>query len=171
MKFFKLVIISFVVLFLIVTCMGLLLPSTVRVTRTINISATQDSLYKYVGNVNNWGLWMEGINTTTVHFISSKEIEKSGISKGDKQQIFIVKNTRDTIETEWQNKNGGAMLCVFQLSRNTANNTTKLNWYFEQKLSWYPWQRLPAIASDKIWGPFMESSLDKLKALSEQHDG
>lgn len=169
MKLIKLAIISITVLFFILTCMGLLLPSTVRVTRTINIVASQDTLYKYVGNVSNWQLWMEGINTNTIQFVSSQSIEKNGVSKDGKQQIYIVKNSRDTVETIWQNKNGKTMLCVFQLSNNTASNTTKLNWYFEQKLSWYPWQRLSAIASDKIFGPFMEESLDKLKAITE-HD-
>ncbi len=169
MKILKLAIISIVVLFLILTGMGLLLPQTVRVTRTINITAPQDTLYNYVGDVNNWGLWMEGINANTVHFVPQKGVVKNDISPDGKQQVYIVKNSRDTIETIWQNKNGKTMLCVFQLSNNTASNTTKLNWYFEQKLSWYPWQRLPAIASDKIFGPFMEAGLDKLKAIAENH--
>ncbi len=55
---------------------GFALPSTVRVTRTINIDAPQDSLYKYVGILNNWELWMEGINANTVHFMSSQTVEK-----------------------------------------------------------------------------------------------
>lgn len=169
MKLFKLALISIVVLFLILTGMGLLLPQTVRVTRTINIDAPQDTLYKYVGNLGNWQLWMEGINDNTVLFISPQKVETSKATSSYRKQIYLIKNTRDTIETLWQNGKGNSLLCVFQLSNNTANNTTKLNWYFEKKLSWYPWQRLPAIASDKIFGPFMESSLDKLKAITEHH--
>src|SRR3954467_7699901 len=72
MKFIKLAIISFIVLFFILTGIGLLLPSTVRVTRNINIHATQDTLYHYVSDVKYWKLWMVVAKNSTVSFISKK---------------------------------------------------------------------------------------------------
>ncbi len=110
---------------------------------------------------------MDGMNTNTIQFVTPQIEEKSRMANENKKSIYLTKSTRDSVEAIWQNQKGNHLLCVFLLSNNTASNTTKLNWYFEQKLSWYPWQRLPAIASDKIWGPFMEESLDKLKAITE----
>src|SRR3954464_13610952 len=72
MRVIKLAIISFFVLFLIITGIGLLLPSTVRVTRNITIHATQDPVHRYVSDVKYWKLWMEVAKNSTVTFISKR---------------------------------------------------------------------------------------------------
>ncbi len=169
MKFIKLAIISIVVLFLILTSLGLLLPSTVRVTRNINIHAPHDTLHRYIGDVKNWSFWMEGIEGDKIQFAAPQTSGKGVVATIDKERIYLVKDTKDTIETIWQNNKKSHQLCVFQLFFDTSTNTTNVNWYFEQKLRWYPWERLPAIANDKILGPFMEHSLDKLKEVTERN--
>ncbi len=168
MRFIKLAVISIIVLFLILTSLGLLLPSTVRVTRNISVHAPFDSLYHYTGNVRNWPLWMEGIEGNKMTFSSPETIGKGTVASVDKLQIYLVKDTRDTIESLWQSNSRTHQLCVFQLYNDSVTNTVNFNWYFEQKLRWYPWERLPAIANDKVLGPFMEHSLDKLKLLAEK---
>ncbi|MDQ2753057.1 MAG: hypothetical protein M3R72_08545 [Bacteroidota bacterium] len=170
MKLFKLAIISVVVLFVILTLLGLLLPSTVRVTRNINIHAPFNTLYHYTGDMKNWPLWMENFDAKTMHFTTSQTQGKGAVTAIGKFQIYIVKDTNDTIESVWQSNNRTHQLCVFQLQNDTAANTINFNWYFEQKLKWYPWERLPAIANDKVFGPFMEHSLDKLKTLAENNE-
>ncbi len=167
MKFIKLAIISIIVLFLILTALGLLLPSTVRVTRSITILTSRNTLYHYVGDMKQWPLWMEGMDANAIKFTNSKTSGHGAVAIVGKQQIYMVKDTGNIIESVWQNNNRSHQLCVFQLYSDTAINTTTCNWYFEQKLNWYPWERLPAIANDKILGPFMEHSLDKLKEIAE----
>ena len=167
MRFIKLAVISIIVFFIILTTLGLLLPSTVRVTRNINIHAPSDTLYQYISDVKQWPEWMEGINENTMKFSSSQTNGKDAAATINKTQIYLVKNTKNEAQTVWQNNSRTHQLCVFQLYADTAMNTTNLNWYFEQKLNWYPWERLPALANDKILGPFMEHSLDKLKAITE----
>ena len=169
MKFIKLAFISIIVLFFILTALGLLLPSTVRVTRNISIDAPSDTLYHYINNLKQWSKWMEGTDAATMKFSSSQTSEKGAVATINKLQIYIVKNTKNEMQTIWQSNRRTHQLCVFQLYADTTANTTNLNWYFEQKLNWYPWERLPAIANDKIWGSFMEHSLDKLKEITEMN--
>lgn len=170
MKFIKLGIISIIVLFLILTTLGLLLPSTVRVTRNINIHTPFDTLHNYASDIKNWPLWMEGIDKNTMKFTSSSTNENDVVATIGKLKITLTKNTKDTVESIWQTSGKSKQRCVFELSDDTTNNTINLNWYFEQKPNWYPWERLPTLANDKILGPFMEHSLDKLKGLTE-HSG
>ncbi len=84
-------------------------------------------------------------------------------------QIRSLPGSKEEVRTEWQ-KGSSQQLCIIQIYPDSAMNSTGVNWYFEQHLKWYPWERLPAIANDKIFGPFMEQSLDKLKALVETNN-
>ena len=169
MKFIKLAVISIIVLFIILTGLGLLLPSTVRVTRNIAIHAPYDTLQHYLGDIKQWSCWMEGIDANTIKFTSSQTSKKGVVALINKMQVYFIKDKRDTIETVWQGNSKSRQLCVFQLYNDTTTNIINFNWYFEQKVSWYPWERLPTLANDKILGPFMEHSLDKLKAISEKN--
>ena len=167
MKIIKLAIISFIVLFLIITGIGLLLPSTVRVTRNITIHATQDTLYHYISDVKYWKLWMEGAKHSTITFISKKTAGSGTKALIGNQRVDITKATKNEVITVWESGNGRYQTGVFQLMGDSAAGSTNLNWYFEQRLNWYPWERISAISNDKIIGPGMEQSLDNLKAVFE----
>ena len=168
MKFIKLAIISIVVLFTIITCIGLLLPSTVRVTRNITIHATQDTLYHFISDVKYWKLWLEGAKTSPVQFLSARTQQGTGVVAliGGKE-VDIVKATKNKVETLWKSSNGSHQAGIFQLAEDTVVHSTNINWYFEQKVNWYPWERLSTLSNDKILGPGMEQSLDNLKAIAE----
>ena len=167
MKLIKLAVISIVILFLVITGIGLLLPSTVRVTRNINIHATQDTLYRYVGDVKYWKLWMEGAKDSAIVFISKQTAGAGTKAMIGSQRMDMTKAGKSEVETVWESGNGRFQTGVFQLAGDSATGSTNLNWYFERQLNWYPWERLSAIASDKILGPGMEQSLDNLKAIFE----
>src|SRR5690349_2021321 len=165
MRFIKLAIISFVVLFLIITSIGLLLPATVRVTRNITIHATQDTLYHYVSDVKYWKLWMGVAKNSTVTFISKKTAGAGTKALIGSQRVDITNASKNEVVSVWESGSGRFMTGVFQLAGDTATGSTNLNWYYEQKLHWYPWERISAISNDKIIGPGMEESLDNLRGI------
>ena len=167
MRFIKLAIISFIVLFVILTGIGLLLPSTVRVTRNITIPATQDTLYHYVSDVKYWKLWMEVAKNSPVTFISKKTAGAGTKALIGKQRIDITKANKNEVVTVWETSSGRFLTGVFQLADDRTTGSTNLNWYYEQQLNWYPWERIASISNDKIIGPGMEQSLDNLKAIFE----
>ncbi len=167
MKYIKLAVISFIVLFLIITGIGLLLPATVRVTRNTTIHATQDTLYHYVSDVKYWKLWMEVAKNSTVTFISKKTAGAGTKALIGSQRVDITNATKNEVVSVWESGNGHFQTGVFQLTGDTTTGSTNLNWYYEQHLNWYPWERISAISSDKIIGPGMEQSLDNLKAIFE----
>lgn len=168
MKLVKLAIISVVFLFMVVTAIGLLLPSTVRVTRNITIPATGDTLYRYINDVKYWKLWMEGAKNSPVTFISKKTAGAGTKALIGNQRVDITKSTPGEVVTVWEsNQSGRFQTGVFQLTGDSTVASTNVNWYYEQKLHWYPWERISAIANDKIIGPGMEQSLDNLKAIFE----
>ncbi len=146
--------------------MGLLLPSTVRVTRNITIQTPKDSLYQYISDLQKWKLWLEGADSVDVKFISTSTGGQGATAMIGNQKVSITKTSNNEIETTWYSRSNKSQKGIFQFSSDSSSNNTNLNWYFEQKVGFFPWERLPTIANDKVLGPFMEHSLDKLKAVA-----
>ncbi|HRI19701.1 MAG TPA: hypothetical protein PLA68_02050 [Panacibacter sp.] len=166
-RLLKLAVISFFILFAVVTAIGLLFPATVRVSRAINISASYDTVYHYLNNTRYWKVWMQGADSATIKIIS-EQTEGTGTEiKIGTGKVSFIRNTTDSILTVWTSEKGSIQTSAFVLLKNPAATVTTVQWYFEQQLKWYPWERFGSMGNDKILGPVMEESLDKLKKILE----
>ncbi|MEP6846015.1 MAG: SRPBCC family protein [Panacibacter sp.] len=169
MRSLKLVLSSFIILFAIVTSIGLMFPSSVKVSRAVNINSPADTVYKYLNDVKYWKLWMDGADTGTIVFLSAKTAGPGTVAKiGTGGEVTLTKNTSDSIYSDWKSGGGQIQKSVFTLIKDAAGNVTTAQWSFEQQLGWYPWERFGSMANDKILGPIMEQSLDKLKRVLEK---
>lgn len=168
MRIFKLAAISVLTLFFIVTVIGLLFPSVVRVSRAIDINAPKDSVHHLIADVKYWKLWMEGAQENTIQFLSAKTAGAGTVAKMGNNEVSIKKATASTIETIWKTESGNSQTAMFNLI--STNNTTTVQWYFEQHLRWYPWERFGSMMNDKVLGPTMEISLNNLKNVAEGED-
>lgn len=166
MRFLKLALISFFVLFVLTTAIGLLFPSTVKVSRAVNISAPHDSVYKYLEDVKYWKLWMAGADTGTISFLSARTAGKGTVATVGTGQVTITGTTKDSINSEWKSEKGNVQKSAFIVL--TSGTVTTVQWYFQQDIGWYPWERFGSLANDKLLGPVMEESLDKLKTAFEK---
>lgn len=140
----KLGIISAVVFFVILYLMSLLLPSHVRISRAINIDGTKEQIMPFVADTAKWRLWNELA-------IDSIEVKK------------LVANA-DRVSTSWHFR-GRTINSSFSLEESA--NVTVVQWYFDFRLKWYPWEKFGSITFDKRFGGPMESSLNNLKKLIE----
>ncbi len=165
MRLIKLGLISFVVLGLLITIISLLMPSTIFVSRSININAPKDSVYAHIYDLKLWKDWcanMEGAsvvypgNTTGLH----------AAVKVDKTTITIDSLSLKNIYTTWQTPSS-QLTGSFSFLPNSNPSVTSLQWQFVNHVSWYPWEKFAAIFSDKAIGGFMEKSLDKIKLVME----
>jgi len=168
MRFIKLAVFSAVVLFFIITAIGLMLPSTVKVSRTISVAAPHDTAYYYINDVKYWKLWMEGAEENTIRFLSARTAGIGTVAQIGTNQVSIEQATPTFIETKWKGESGSVQIGGFNIITDSSNQSTTINWYFEQHVSWYPWERLSTITNEKILGPTMEKSLDNLKQLLDK---
>ncbi len=166
-RLLKLAVISFFILFAIVTSIGLLFPSMVRVSRAINISAPYDTVYNYLNDTKYWKRWMQGADSATIKFISTQTAGGGTEIKIGTGKVVIQRNTADSIVTVWTSEKGSVQTSGFVLLKDSAGSITAIQWYFDQQLKWYPWERFGSMGNDKILGPVMEESLDKLKKMLE----
>lgn len=161
MRFIKLGLISIVGLFSIIWLISLLIPSHVRVSRAINIEAPRDSILYYLSDLRQWKTWnllmaSEGITNPAYS-------EKTFTS--DALQVKLVAVQPDTVTTAWRQGAGKETISAFAL--HTVGNTSVVQWYFDFRLSWYPWEKFGSIIFDKQLGPPMEQSLGELKKKLE----
>jgi len=143
MKFVKLAIISLIVFSVLLWLMSLLIPSTVRISRAINIDAERAVIMPYVSDTSKWKLWNELVQSGLI----TVKMEETG---------------GDYVRTRWSFK-GRDVESAFRLEESAG--TTVVQWYFDFHLRWYPWEKFGSITFDKQFGIPMERSLDKLKQL------
>lgn len=169
MQLLKLALISIVVLFCAVTAIGLLFPSTIEVTRAININAAPDSVKPFVTNISSWKLWMQNTDTANIFFKSAQTSGEGTIANISGNEITITHLTSDSIQLIWKTPGGKIQTSSFEFIADSLKKVTRLQWHFQQQLKWYPWERFGAMMNDKILGPLMDSSLNILKSKAEFH--
>ena len=163
MRFVKLAIISAVVLFIVIFLFSLIIPSTVRVSRAIDLSAPKDSLVARLADLREWKQWNIMANNPE---LSNEQFTEKVITS---EQMTITKTAQagDTLLTDWKQANARVLNSGFTWYGNDGQLV--LQWYFDIKLRWYPWEKFGSIVFDKQLGPPMEKSLGNLKKLLEKN--
>lgn len=156
MRLIKLAIISVIGLFAVLTGISLLLPSQVRISRAIDISAPREKLLTRIYYVSAWRQWNKFIDS-----IPYSKLDNDGL-QNEKLAIDITKRSDSLVTASWQQKNGGHFTSGFFIIPQSDNHFT-LQWYFDFKLRWYPWEKFQSIVYDQQLGPVMETSLNQLK--------
>jgi hypothetical protein len=147
--------ISVLVLFLIITCIGLLFPSSVIVSRAVNIPSEKKKIVTFTHNINNWSKWVQGATNINVKNDAAAQLNNTSIT--------ITSKTDSNIVSLWKDSKGKSQTSTINLYN--QKDVTIVQWQFEEKFSWYPWQRLSSMFNEKMLGPVMEVSLDSLKSL------
>jgi hypothetical protein len=160
MRVLKLFIISAVVLFGLLTCFSLLLPSHVRISRAIDISDLSPHVKRQIEDLRNWESWNEYIRATNLIDVSNDRIYTKNLS------ILRMSLDDDGIHTRWRQPSGKAFHGVFRLIDHDSSTTVQ--WYFDFVFKWYPWEKFSSIVYDQQLGPQMEKSLHNLKDLLEK---
>lgn len=163
MRSARFAVISLVILFLLVTGIGMLFSSRVTVVRQTDIQVSKDSIVQYVSDMKNWHKWM--IDSTQAVAFFTDYTNKNGASAQIGHSRVTITNLSDSLmETKWQGSRGNPQTSEFYWFPSKAiPNGYTVRWSFSQELNWYPWQRIGASLQEKVLGPSMEKALEKLK--------
>jgi carbon monoxide dehydrogenase subunit G len=162
MKLIRLIVLSILSLFVIASLIGILLPANVLVSRAVNITAPKDSILPYIKNIEQWKSWMEGMQQASVNIHSPVKATFGGTA------VEITRIADTAVISSWTTQNGNLQTSTIHLICDTSQKITVVQWQFEQKLKWYPWERLGSMMNDKILGTMMEKNLNNLKMLAEK---
>ncbi len=167
MRIIKLGLISFILLFLLITGMSLFIPSEVRVSRAINIHATPDSIWSRIDDFGKWEAW----NPFFAGLASRKfeRMEEGMAVQIDNTTIRWREKKADERVAEMINNKPEPVLSVWKAITHSTTDSTTLHWYMDFKLKWYPWEKFSSLMLEKSYGPSMEKGLSNLKNLLEKY--
>ena len=147
MKYLKLFIISAGSLFLIMTLFSLFIPSTVRISKAIDIRGGKEELRNQIGDVANWKNWFWGKDSASKNFVIT-EIKPASI-------VAETINRKKPVTSTWN------------FLEYTGSDTVTVQWYLDFHLRWYPWEKLASLLLEKVYGTRMAQSLERLRAVAE----
>jgi hypothetical protein len=161
MRIVKLAIISAVVLFGLLTVISSLLPSHIRISRATDINVNAGTVYAVVVNIHQWKDWNEYIR-------SFKNVRNShaGIIS-DEMSVTLTQLSDSLLLSEWKPSKGRIFGSGFAILPHDNQHCT-VQWYFDFKIRWYPWEKFQSIVYDQQMGPPMEKSLSNLKDIVEK---
>ena len=162
MRLVKLGLISLLGLFLVIFILSLLIPSTMRVSRAITIDASLDTVNAYVKDMRKWVLWNALLKNENLH---SVKVDPSSYSSNEMKIVMLPADSTG-IRTVWERVGQDKIQSGVGITQ--VANSTIVQWYFDFKVKWYPWEKFGSIVFDKELGPPMEQSLDQLKNLCEK---
>ncbi len=163
MRVIKLGFISLLVLGLLATCIGFLFPSTVVVSRVIDIKSYKQPVYLLVSDLRNWRPWVEGMDNPNVIVYDSVS------AKLGNTLVNITTLTDTTVVSNWKNSSSSDQLSTIRLISDSSQKNTIVQWQFVQQVKWYPWEKFSSMMNDKIIGTLLEKNLANLKQLAEHH--
>ncbi len=168
MRFIKLFLLSVVVLFLLMMALSALFPSHLRMSRAIDIHSSKEKVFNAINDLQAWNTWNQFIiNSPLTHMlVSSPSNGRGAYITSDQLKITIKNSSIDSITTSWNQANAKQFTGGYNLLYLSPGIVT-IQWYFDFRFKWWPWEKLSSLLYEKQFGPVMEESLTKLKEMVE----
>lgn len=169
MRYIRLLILSFIVLFVVVTIMSLFIPSRVRISKAINIQTTTAGTDSLIGDMGQWKKWNpffselgeNTINHSTPGQEGTEMMEVNGtmvkwLQRSETEYVAeMSRGKREPVHNGWS-----------IITYNSPDSLT-VQWYMDFHLNWYPWEKFGSLLFEKSYSGKMEQGLTTLKQLLE----
>ncbi|MFT3683207.1 MAG: hypothetical protein QM791_23310 [Ferruginibacter sp.] len=180
MRIIKAFLFGAVSLFIIITLLSLLIPSNIKVSRTVLINnTTAPAISSQVAYMSNWRNWHPLFKS------DSAKIYINPGTKGVKSFVVEYNDKKVTIDFTGTDSSTATHIIKFNMSSPGENeirneiiiipvpnqNNVQVEWQALNKLRWYPWEKFYGIFIDKLTGPGYETALNGLKTFIETGAG
>lgn len=166
MRIIKLAVISFLMFFILITGISLFIPSSVRISKAVNVAANRDSALMQIENFEYWNDWNPFVMDTSV---KQKDISADGKSMQVDNTTITWKEKEANSRTALMTTGGlRAITSVWNIIDYPSTDSVTIQWYMNFKLRWYPWEKFSSLMFEKTYGPPMEKGLTNLKARLER---
>ena len=166
MRFIKLALFSFIILFLLITGISLLIPSHIRISKAINIKAEKDSVMAQLKYPANWKNWYPGLDTAKLLY-EAGEIKGVILAKDSLHPAYIriTKQEPDEITAQFITPKMRPVVNGWKTFNYSTNDSITLQWYMDFHLRWYPWEKFGSLLLESSYGAKMEKGLTNLRTL------
>lgn len=155
MRLIRFLLISLFVLAFLITAISSLFPSTVIVSRAVEVNAAPSNIAYFVADLSHWDGWMS-------EWKENKVVFKDKTAYIGTQTIQPIDQTDSSVTYHWV-ASGQAPYKVRLEWIHLKENTYVIHWSFEQHVQWYPWEKFQTLLNEKLLGTKMEIELAHLK--------
>jgi hypothetical protein len=152
MRLIKLGLLSIFFLLLLVTIIGLLFPSHVRISKAIDMTHPSDSVRQMIVDTASWNRWHPTFMAGSP-FLSQTAAYYHLISNSDSLIRMNVNYGKRTVQYGWQ------------FYRYPGSEKYTLQWWADFELGWLPWERMGSLFYEKTYGAMMEQGLKNLDSV------
>jgi hypothetical protein len=160
MKLIKLAVISALLLSVLVTAISLLFPSTVIVSRAIEVKSTSEKIAFYAADLNQWSAWMSDWKQNEVRLQNDTALIGT-------QMTHFESKTDSSVNYQWIATGQAPYIVKIEWFPLEKGNYV-IHWTFEQHVSWYPWEKFQTLLNEKLLGGKMEMELQNLQGVINQ---
>ena len=167
MRFIKLAIISFILIFLLITTISLFIPSHIRISKATDINNTKDAVMSYISNPDKWKYWFPGADSLQLLFIEGK-LKGIVLDSNSKEGLMITMvNDSSVTATNIGPAVKRQLESGWTIYKSSDISSVTIQWYMDFKFRWYPWEKFSSLFYENIYGVEMEKGLQNLKQSAE----
>lgn len=164
-QWLRLLIGSFLVLFLLIFLISLFFPSRVRVSRAMNVKASASAMLGPVGDMRRWAEWNPFLDSVDHNSIRYEGVDGQWPEKMVLNEITVSWLKKDSSEwiAEMKGVDGKKVLSGFQMITHPGSDSSTVQWYMDFHTGWLPWQKFGGLLIEKSYGPRLEQGLMRLR--------
>ena len=159
----------------LIVVVGVFLPTTYTVSRTVIIEADPEDIHDYVGDLRKWDLWTPWKDedpTIVVRFgekTSGVGASQSWVGKDGQGSLrFTMSQPSRGIEYDLD-LSGGASTCRSAMRYHATEDHTRVTWILKGDLTMPIIGGYQTIIMDSLVGEMFERGLEKLKNTVDHH--
>jgi hypothetical protein len=158
-------------LFLMVTAISLLMPSTVTTIRGMPVHASEEKIVAEISDLKEFKKWHPVFmhDSAAIYSEPSTGVNASvqWITGGKTNTIRITEQSPAGIKFMLIRPGENDVENILSVAPLQDSTGFQVQWQALTKLKWYPWEKFAGIFTDKMTGPGYEVALQNLKRLLE----
>jgi hypothetical protein len=169
MKYFKLLLISFLVFFGLFTLIGLLFPSSITTVRAVVVNRPKQKVFGELKISADWLKWYPYFFIAAGSNIRNADGDTT-IFVSDKKELLLYNKKTDSVAVAFtlEDYNGNKTAqTIMALPISGDSTQTQVMWNETEHLKWYPWERFRGLVLEKTKGVFIDSALNRFKVYIE----
>ena len=159
-------------LFVVITLMSLLIPSTVVTVKSVSIHASQEKILAAIKDLDEWKKWHPIFQQEAATIFISRPTDvvnakASWVQNGKENNITIINILPQSLQFNVNRKGEKPVETSLIAIPMQEPNTISVEWKAVTKLKWYPWEKFGGIFVSEMTGPGYEQALNSLKKYIE----
>lgn len=165
MRQVKVIFFSLLSLCIVIILFSFLIPSKTKLSRAITIKKPIDVVKKELNNFKNWEQWHIGITEKNKQNKVTYNVDSSVMTMNNVTMEIIGQND-SSVQYKSSNRKGELIFSTANLINH--NDSCTVNWFYQFKARWYPWEKFRSIFIDNMYGPSIDTNLTALKKYLER---